>query len=153
MIAGGIARAARLKGLHRVARNIDQNAKQLIVIGLHREAALDCNDPPDRDVKTEAERFVGEAQEYLASADVQLRLGIVLSLAALRIAQEREDEAEGFFQEALAISDEVDFTFHQVEVLRRIIRFLDESGQNGKVATYEERLAVLVPAESAAEIA
>ena len=77
----------------------------------------------------------------------------MLSLAAVRIAQERRTRRKGSSVEALAISDEVDFTFLQVEVLRRIIRFLDESGQNGKAAPYEERLAVLVPAESTAEIA
>ena len=38
-------------------------------------------------------------------------------------------------------------------MLRRIVRFLEDRGQNGKAATYEERLAVLVPAESTAEIA
>jgi tetratricopeptide (TPR) repeat protein len=101
----------------------------------------------------EAERFVVEAQEYLPHAEPQLRLFIVLALAAVRIAQEREDEAEELFVEALAISDEVDFTALEAEVLRRIIRFLEDSGRNGKATPYEERLAVLVPAESAAEIA
>ena len=71
----------------------------------------------------------------------------------MRTAQERQDEAEELFVEALAITDEVDFTALEAEVLRRIVRFLDESGQNGKAAPYEERLAALVPAESTAEIA
>jgi class 3 adenylate cyclase/tetratricopeptide (TPR) repeat protein len=143
--------------LKRSEKFLRESIRLLAPLGQHRELAESQAELgrvlAEQGKTDEAERFVGEAQEYLASADVQLRLAIVLSLAAVRIAQEREDEAEGFFQEALAISDEVDFTFHQVEVLRRIIRFLDESGQNGKVATYEERLAVLVPAESAAEIA
>jgi hypothetical protein len=77
----------------------------------------------------------------------------VLALAAVRIAQERQDEAEELFLEALAITDEIDFTAHEVDVLRRIVRFLDDSGQNGKAGPYEERLAALVPAESTAEIA
>ena len=42
-------------------------------------------------------------------------------------AQERQDEAEELFVEALAITDEVDFTALEAEVLRRIVRFLDES--------------------------
>ncbi len=87
------------------------------------------------------------------SAEPQLRLWIVLAVAAVRTAQEREDEAEELLLEALAISDEVDFPAIEVEVLRRIVRFLEDSGQNGKAAPYEERLAALVPAESAAEIA
>jgi ATP/maltotriose-dependent transcriptional regulator MalT len=101
----------------------------------------------------EAERFVGEAQEYLPSAEPQLRLFIVLALAAVRTAQERRDEAEELFVEALAITDVFDFTALEAEALRRIVRFLEDSGQNGKAAPYEERLAVLVPAESTAEIA
>ena len=64
-----------------------------------------------------------------------------------------DDEAEELFVEALAITDEVDFTALEAEALRRIVRFLEDSGQNGKAAPYEERLAVLVPAESTAEIA
>ena len=63
------------------------------------------------------------------------------------------EDAEALLVEALAISDEIDFTALQAEVLQRIIRFLEETGQNGKAAPYEERLAALVPAESTAEIA
>jgi tetratricopeptide (TPR) repeat protein len=101
----------------------------------------------------DAEYFLAEAQEQLTTAEPQLRLVIVLAQAAVRIAQEREQEAEELFLEALALSDEVDFTAFEAEVLRRIIRFLDDSGQDGKAAPYEERLAELVPAESAAEMA
>ena len=101
----------------------------------------------------EAERFVAEAQEYSPSAEPQLQLWIVLALAAVRTAQERVEDAEALLVQALEISDEIDFTGLQAEVLQRIIRFLEETGQNGKAAPYEERLAVLVPAESTAEIA
>jgi tetratricopeptide (TPR) repeat protein len=100
----------------------------------------------------EAVRFVAEAQEYLPNAEPQLRVFIVLALAAVRSAQERDAEAEELLVEALAISDEVDFTALEAEVLRRIIRFLSDSGQNGKATPYEERLAELVP-ERTAEIA
>jgi class 3 adenylate cyclase/tetratricopeptide (TPR) repeat protein len=101
----------------------------------------------------EAERFVAEAQEYLPSAEPQLRLFIVLAEAAVRAAQEQEEEAEALLVEALTISDEIDFKAVQAEVLQRIIRFLGECGQDGKAAPYEERLAALVPAESTADIA
>ena len=101
----------------------------------------------------EAERFVAEAQEYSPSAEPQLQLWIVLAQAAVRMAQERVEDAEALLVQALEISDEIDFTGLQAEVLQRIIRFLEETGQNGKAAPYEERLAELVPAESTAEIA
>ena len=77
----------------------------------------------------------------------------MLALAAVRTAQERVEDAEALLVQALEISDEIDFTGLQAEVLQRIIRFLEETGQNGKAAPYEERLALLVPAESTAEIA
>jgi tetratricopeptide (TPR) repeat protein len=143
--------------LERSEKFLRESIRLLAPLGQHRELAESQAELgrvlAEQGKTDEAERFVGEAQEYLPSAEPQLRLGVVLGLAAVRIAQERQDEAEELFLEALAISDEVDFTALEVEVLRRIIRFLDDTGQNGKSATYEERLAVLVPAESTAEIA
>ena len=40
LVARRIARAARLQRLHRIAREIDENAEQLIVIGIDGQAAL-----------------------------------------------------------------------------------------------------------------
>ena len=143
--------------LKRSEKLLRESIRLLAPLGQHRELAESQAELArvlaEQGKIDEAERFVGEAQEYLPSAEPQLRLFIVLALAAVRTAQERQDEAEELFVEALAITDEVDFTALEAEVLRRIVRFLDESGQNGKAAPYEERLAVLVPAESTAEIA
>ena len=58
LIARRIARTTRFQRLHRITSDIDEDAKQLIVIGFHRQAAFDRNDPADRHVKTEAKRFV-----------------------------------------------------------------------------------------------
>ena len=58
LIPGGIARTARLECLYRITRQIDENAKQLIVIGLNGQAALHGDNPPDRDVEAEAKRLV-----------------------------------------------------------------------------------------------
>jgi tetratricopeptide (TPR) repeat protein len=143
--------------LKRSEKFLRESIRLLAPLGQHRELAESQAELgrvlAEQGKTDEAERFVGEAQEYLPSAEPQLRLWIVLGLAAVRIAQERQDEAEELFLEALAISDEVDFTAFEVEVLRRIIRFLEDAGQNGKASPYEERLAALVPAESTAEIA
>ena len=66
----------------------------------------------------------------------------------------REDEAEALYREALAITDELDFTALQAEALRKLVRFLEERGRSDEAAPYEERLAVLAPVpKSAAEIA
>jgi tetratricopeptide (TPR) repeat protein len=134
-----------------------ESIRLLAPLGQHRELAEAQADLgrvlAEQGKIDEAERFVAEAQENLLSAEPQLRFFIVLAEAAVRTAQEREDEAEALLLEALAISDEMDFTGLQAEVLQRIVRFLDETGRNGKAAPYEERLASLLPAESTAEIA
>jgi tetratricopeptide (TPR) repeat protein len=101
----------------------------------------------------EAERFVSEAQEYLPSAEPQLRLFILLALGAVRAAQERDEEAEALFVEALGLADGIDFTGLQAEVLERIVRFLEDTGESARAAPYQVRLDALLPAESAAEIA
>jgi predicted ATPase len=105
-----------------------------------------------QDKVDEAERFVAEAEEHLATAEPQLRLTLMHALAAVRVAQEREDEAEALYRDALALASEVDFTALEAEALRKLIGFLDERDRNGDAAPYTARLAELSP-ESAAEIA
>ncbi len=143
--------------LKRSEKLLRESIRLLAPLGQHRELAESQAELArvlaEQGKTDEAERFLGEAQEYLPSAEPQLRLFIVLAEAAVRTAEEREEEAEELFVEALAITDEVDFPAIEAEVLRRIVRFLEDSGQNGKAAPYEERLAALVPAESTAEIA
>jgi tetratricopeptide (TPR) repeat protein len=143
--------------LKRAEKLLRESIRLLAPLGQHRELAEAQADLArvlaEQGKIDEAERFVAEAQEYLPSAEPQLRLFIVLAEAAVRAAQEQEEEAEALLVEALTISDEIDFKAHQAEVLQRIIRFLGDCGQDGKAAPYEERLAALVPAESTAEIA
>ncbi len=143
--------------LKRAEKLMRESIRLLAPLGQHRELAEAQAELgrvlAEQGKVDEAERFVAEAQEYLPSAEPQLRLFIVLAEAAVRAAQEQEEEAEALLVEALTISDEIDFKAYQAEVLERIIRFLGECGQDGKAAPYEERLAALVPAESTAEIA
>jgi ATP/maltotriose-dependent transcriptional regulator MalT len=143
--------------LKRAEKLMRESIRLLAPLGQHRELAEAQAELgrvlAEQGKIDEAERFVAEAQEYLPSAEPQLRLFIVLAEAAVRAAQEQDEEAEALLVEALTISDEIDFKALQVEVLERIIRFLDARGQNGRAAPYEERLAALVPAESTAEIA
>jgi len=57
LVAAGIARRAALERLHRVARDIDQHAEQLVGVGVRHEAALDRADPAHLRVGVEAERL------------------------------------------------------------------------------------------------
>ena len=72
----------------------------------------------------------------------------------MSVAQGREDDAEALYREALAITEELDFTALQAEAMRKLADFLSERGRLDEAAPYEERLAVLAPVpKSAAEIA
>jgi class 3 adenylate cyclase/tetratricopeptide (TPR) repeat protein len=153
-----LADAAYEKGdLKRSEKLMREAIRLLAPLGQHRELAEARAELgrilAEQGKVDEAERFVAEAQEYLPSAEPQLRLFILLALAAVRTAQELDDDAETLFVEALALADGIDFTGLQVEVLERIVRFLEETGQAEKSAPYDERLAALLPAESTAEIA
>ncbi|HEU0303737.1 MAG TPA: adenylate/guanylate cyclase domain-containing protein [Gaiellaceae bacterium] len=143
--------------LKRSEKHMREAIRLLAPLGQHRELAeaqAELGRVLAEQGKTdEAERYVSEAQEHLPTAEPQLRLFIVLALASVRAAQERDDEAEALLLESLAISDETDFTGLKAEILQRIVRYLEQRGENGKAAAYEERLAALLPAESAAEIA
>ncbi len=143
--------------LTRSEKLLRESIRLLAPLGQHRELAESQAELArvlaEQGKTDEAERYVAEAQEYLATAEPQLRLWIVLALAAVRMAQEREDEAETLYLEALAISDEVDFTALEAEVLRGSSASSTDTDRDDKAAPYEERLAELVPAESTAEIA
>jgi tetratricopeptide (TPR) repeat protein len=153
-----MAEVALERGEPKRAEKLMREAIRLLApLGQHRELAegqADLAVALARQGKTdEAERFVLEAQEHLATAEPQFRMTILHALAAVRTAQERDDEAEALYREALALADNLDFTGLEAEALRKLIRFLEERGRNGDAAPYEERLAALLPAESTAEIA
>ena len=47
LVARRIVRRARFQRLHRIAREIDQHAQQLVGVGIDDQAALDGDDPAD----------------------------------------------------------------------------------------------------------
>lgn len=161
MLSAALSRqadAAYEKGdLKRSEKLMRESIRLLAPLGQHRELAESRAELgrilADQGKIDEAERLIVEAQEYAPTAEPQLRLVFLRALAAVLTAQQREDEAEALYLEALEICDEIDFTAIQADVLQSIVRFYGEIGDNGKAAPYEERLAALVPAESAAEIA
>ncbi len=101
----------------------------------------------------EAERLIAAAEEQ-AAAEPSRQYTLATARAAVSVAQGREDDAEALYREALAITEELDFTALQAEAMRKLADFLSESGRLDEAAPYEERLAVLAPVpKSAAEIA
>jgi tetratricopeptide (TPR) repeat protein len=100
----------------------------------------------------EAERYVLEAQQR-PTAEPSLRVMIIIALASIRTAQEREEDAEALYNEALTLGDETDFAALEAHVLQKLIRFLADRGRSDDAARYEKRLAELIPVESTAEIA
>jgi tetratricopeptide (TPR) repeat protein len=162
LLAASLSRMAEValeRGEPKRAEKLMREAIRLLApLGQHRELAegqADLAVALARQGKTdEAERFVLEAQEVLATAtEPQFRMTMLHALAAVRTAQERDDEAETLYREALGLADNLDFTGLEAEALRKLVLFLEERGRNGDAAPYEERLALLFPAESTAEIA
>ena len=82
--------------LHGVARDVDQHAEKLVVVGLDREPALDRDDPADRHVERQAERLVHFLDQRL---DLDgLALGRRLLRRAVR--QRRLAERDGALERA-----------------------------------------------------
>ena len=88
--------AARLQRLHGIARDIDQHAEQLIVVGLHGEPALDRDDPADRHVEGKAERLVHLLDQRL---DLD-RLALGRRLLRGAVGQRRLAEGDGALERA-----------------------------------------------------
>src|SRR6478672_3340272 len=65
LIARRVARATRLQRLCRIARDVDEDAEQLIVIRLDGETAFHRHDPADWHIKTKSERLVHLFDQWL----------------------------------------------------------------------------------------
>jgi class 3 adenylate cyclase/tetratricopeptide (TPR) repeat protein len=101
----------------------------------------------------EAERYALESRETVGPRDMSSRASTRNALARVRAAQGRSDEAETLFREALDILAETDFRRHEGDLVRTFADFLRGQGREEEAAAYEERLAALAPASSAARIA
>jgi predicted ATPase/class 3 adenylate cyclase len=101
----------------------------------------------------EAERFIAAAEEHAPFAEPTRRLAFTTALAAVRLAQGREEDAETLYREAVAISQESDFIALEAEALRKLVRFLDDRGRSDDAVAYTERLSELSPIPSTAQIA
>jgi class 3 adenylate cyclase/tetratricopeptide (TPR) repeat protein len=104
-----------------------------------------------------AEVYALKAVETTGPQDVSSQSTTRKTLAMVRAAQGRDDEAESLFREAIDILERSEYTRFLSEPLKAIIQFLEERGRVEDVIGFEERLAELragaVPEETAARIA
>jgi class 3 adenylate cyclase/tetratricopeptide (TPR) repeat protein len=103
----------------------------------------------------EAERLALEARENVGPLDVTSRATTAGSLAMVRAAQGRNDEAEELFRAALETVAGTDFRLIEYEVLLPFAQFLRARGREEEAESVEERRAELLPpaAKSSARIA
>ena len=104
----------------------------------------------------EAEVYALKAVETVGPQDVSSQASTRKTLALVRAAQGRDDEAEALFRESIEILERSEYTRFLSEPLKAIIQFFEER-EREEVAVFRERLAELragnVPEESAATIA
>src|SRR5207247_7881304 len=76
LIAPRVLGVARLERLHRVAREIEQDAEELVGIGVHREATLDGGDPthPPFDIEPQRLAYVLDQRLERDQAAIRRRL-------------------------------------------------------------------------------
>jgi tetratricopeptide (TPR) repeat protein len=103
----------------------------------------------------EAERFALEARETVGPRDATSRATTAASLAMVRAAQGRHENAEELFRAAFDAVAGTDFRQIELEVLERYAPFLRERGREDEADRADERRAELFPAapKSAARMA
>ena len=78
--------------------------------------------------------------------DVTSKATTAGSLAMVRAAQGRDEEADELFKEALATVADTDFLAIQVEILKPFAEYLRARGRDEEAARLEKRRAELWPA-------
>jgi tetratricopeptide (TPR) repeat protein len=103
----------------------------------------------------EAERFALDARETVGPLDVTSLATTAGSLAQVRAAQGRHEEAEVLFHEAVAAVNDTEFRNIEHEVLGPFAQFLRDRERDDEAERLEERLGELLPAaaNSSARIA
>ena len=102
----------------------------------------------------EAERFAYDAREVVGPRDVTSRATTAGSLAMVRAAQGRHEEAEALFNEALETLAGTEFRLIEDELLGNFAQFERDRGRDDEAAALEgRREALLNPPKSSAQIA
>ena len=104
-----------------------------------------------------AEVYALKGLETTGPQDVSSQASTRKTLAMVRAAQGRDDEAEALLHESIGILERSDYTRFLSEPLKAIIQFLEDRERFPEAVAFEQRLAELhagaVPEESAARIA
>jgi class 3 adenylate cyclase/tetratricopeptide (TPR) repeat protein len=104
-----------------------------------------------------AEVYALKAVETVGPQDVTSQASTRKTLALVRAAQGRDEEAEALLQESIEILERSEHVRFLSEPLKAMIQFLEERERVAEVVAFEERLAELragaVPEESAVRIA
>jgi tetratricopeptide (TPR) repeat protein len=102
----------------------------------------------------EAERFAYDARETVGPLDVTSRATTAGSLALVRAAQGRHDDAEALFNEALETLAGTEFRLIEDELLESFAQFLRDRDRDDEAAALDERREALRSApKSSARIA
>jgi class 3 adenylate cyclase/tetratricopeptide (TPR) repeat protein len=99
----------------------------------------------------EAERVALEAVETVGEHDLSSRATTAMSLALVRAAQGKDEEAEALLVDALALVEATGFRGLEVWILSRIEEFLRERGRDEEADVYAERRADQAPAAALGE--
>jgi class 3 adenylate cyclase/ATP/maltotriose-dependent transcriptional regulator MalT len=102
----------------------------------------------------EAERYATAALETVGPHDMSSRATTRTTLARIRKAQGRQDEAEALLREAVDIFEGTEYKTFQETALRELLQLLRARGVEDEAAELERRLEVVTAADaSAARIA
>ena len=93
----------------------------------------------------EAERLALEVQAAPRFDDPHFGITVSATMAAVRAAQGRDEEAEELYCSALEEATKSGLAVIELEVLDRLVSFYRERGRDGDAAVYEARLVELVP--------
>ena len=94
----------------------------------------------------EAEKYALAARETVSAEDLTSRATTRVALAEVRAEQDRDDEAETLFREAVEITRSGEHSRTDLEVLPPYARFLREHQRDDEAAELETRIAELCAA-------
>ena len=101
----------------------------------------------------EAERGAEAALETVGPHDMSSRATTRATLARIRQAQGRPDEAEALLREAIAIFEDTEYRAFQATALGELAQLLRDRGRDDEAEAFEARLRDLREEPSAAKIA
>jgi class 3 adenylate cyclase/ATP/maltotriose-dependent transcriptional regulator MalT len=93
-----------------------------------------------KDKVDEAERYAEEALETVGPQDMSSQASTRYTLARVRSAQGRSEDAEKLLREAVDIIDQTEYRIFGSDSLRYLVQLLRDSGREDEAEAYERRL-------------